>query len=412
METSALVHAVSGDDYNLKTKPKSDASNEANGCMARTGSLSSKRTFLLTRLNTPSDTKTVQNGKLPSPGTHSGFQHSVDSSMFRSMRDHIPEICECLKTGDISEGNDVTYSTVDELLQRSIAKKAFHSESALCDKRFKINAVESESSRITTGHETNERHTEMACCIKPDDQIHLRSFDVESIGTPGGHVYIDNVVDDDNFSLSTDTSSEYDVIDDTSFVISYLDHLHEYTECEICYQEMSLFRRYCCLKPYCESCISTYCQLLVENGNIKFPCPNPDCDTLIYQNEVFARLDKGSKSKLYRNLINANRDPLKKTCPQCSEVMSLCSDVKLNGVQYKKYGLQVTCSRCHFDWCFHCHAPSHKGVTCKQFRKGDKLLKKWAKERNAGQVNARRCPKCKVSSSDIIIQVAEFRNKE
>jgi hypothetical protein len=37
-------------------------------------------------------------------------------------------------------------------------------------------------------------------------------------------------------------------------------------------------------------------------------------------------------------------------------------------------------------------------LTCKQYRKGDRLLKTWAKETNHGQVNAQRCPRCSVSA--------------
>lgn len=43
-----------------------------------------------------------------------------------------------------------------------------------------------------------------------------------------------------------------------------------------------------------------------------------------------------------------------------------------------------------------CHSPWHQQLTCQQYRQGDKLLKLWAKQLNQGQLNAQRCPKCKV----------------
>ncbi|XP_066268228.1 E3 ubiquitin-protein ligase RNF217-like [Branchiostoma lanceolatum] len=56
----------------------------------------------------------------------------------------------------------------------------------------------------------------------------------------------------------------------------------------------------------------------------------------------------------------------------------------------------VECSECNMVWCFPCHAPWHEGVNCRLYQKGDKLLKVWAKEECQGQVNAQRCPKCKI----------------
>ncbi|KPP59274.1 hypothetical protein Z043_122818 [Scleropages formosus] len=56
----------------------------------------------------------------------------------------------------------------------------------------------------------------------------------------------------------------------------------------------------------------------------------------------------------------------------------------------------VQCSRCQFVWCFKCHAPWHEGIKCKDYRKGDKLLRHWASAIEHGQRNAQKCPRCKI----------------
>ena len=58
---------------------------------------------------------------------------------------------------------------------------------------------------------------------------------------------------------------------------------------------------------------------------------------------------------------------------------------------------KVQCVQCSLIWCFQCHSPWHDGIQCKEFRRGDRMLKKWAREVHYGQHNAQQCPSCKVS---------------
>lgn len=60
--------------------------------------------------------------------------------------------------------------------------------------------------------------------------------------------------------------------------------------------------------------------------------------------------------------------------------------------------VQIQCPSCQFVWCFKCHSPWHEGVNCKEYKKGDKLLRHWASEIEHGQRNAQKCPKCKVGN--------------
>ena len=57
---------------------------------------------------------------------------------------------------------------------------------------------------------------------------------------------------------------------------------------------------------------------------------------------------------------------------------------------------KVQCLECNLIWCFQCHSPWHDGIQCKEFRRGDRMLKKWAREVHYGQHNAQQCPSCKV----------------
>ncbi|CAF1502280.1 unnamed protein product, partial [Didymodactylos carnosus] len=104
--------------------------------------------------------------------------------------------------------------------------------------------------------------------------------------------------------------------------------------------------------------------------------------------------------------ILANQNPKSKTCPRCNNLYSLDNSsanatiiqttkkVLKKKNEYKKIPTQVQCSECSFIWCFQCWAPWHDNLTCKQFAKGDKQLRKWLNQKNDEQWNARKCPKC------------------
>lgn len=83
-----------------------------------------------------------------------------------------------------------------------------------------------------------------------------------------------------------------------------------------------------------------------------------------------------------------------KTCPKCSAIKEM--DKKLFQRQ-RTIPRRVMCDECQFIWCFHCHAPWHEKMTCKEYREGEKLLRMWAAKKDHQQQNAQRCPRCKVS---------------
>lgn len=169
-------------------------------------------------------------------------------------------------------------------------------------------------------------------------------------------------------------------------------------ECFVCFEETKLRRRLCCSFPVCDPCLESYLTVQVSQATVKIECINSNCQSYVHRDEILTRLPPRMKSKFYKFLIDANLDPCLKTCPRCSDAVQLDRTL-LKKRNIVKKGLPVVCPRCHLEWCFSCHAPWHKGLTCKEFRKGDHLLKDWAREFHYGQINAQKCPKCKVMCS-------------
>jgi len=192
--------------------------------------------------------------------------------------------------------------------------------------------------------------------------------------------------------------------------------------CHVCFDTVHLHLRPCCRLAVCDPCIHAYVEMqLLSNGNVRIGCPNPDCRSPVYHDEI--RLVLASNPELRdrydRWIVDLNEDPGRKTCPRCCRVTDLDDAMQAVSVStlsltsqptvavpseasdrkstILKNGLKVKCVECQLDWCFSCQAPWHDGLTCKQYRTGDVLLKNWARERlRPGERNAQRCPNCKV----------------
>ncbi|CAL1295463.1 unnamed protein product [Larinioides sclopetarius] len=167
----------------------------------------------------------------------------------------------------------------------------------------------------------------------------------------------------------------------------------EFEECGICLDSQWLYRRACCRFPACSNCLQSYYSSKVEDGQVKIECCNNACNAYVHRDEISARLKIPDKEKFHKLLVLANQDANTKTCPRCSHLTKLLKKPK----QEKDHKFpSVTCPSCHLEWCFNCHAPWHGSLSCKQFRKGDRLLRTWARGRTHGQLNAQKCPKCKI----------------
>lgn len=155
-------------------------------------------------------------------------------------------------------------------------------------------------------------------------------------------------------------------------------------ECGICLETVPLYRRPCCNFPACTPCLKRYYASRVRQNNIQIECCNVRCHQFVSRDEISARLPADSKDHFHRLLVTANVST--KTCPHCNHVTR----------RPKPDNQPLKCAACGGSWCYACHAPWHEGLSCRQFRKGDRLLKAWARTTAHGQVNAQRCPKCKI----------------
>ena len=140
----------------------------------------------------------------------------------------------------------------------------------------------------------------------------------------------------------------------------------------------------------------SYITIQVEEARVKVSCPNDACDRYVHRDEIIVRLSGPTKEKFFRFLVDANKEINVKTCPKCSSVMTVDKE---KVTKPDKMGVMVVCEDCELEWCFVCQAPFHEKLSCKQYRRGDKLLHQWAKENHFGQTNAQKCPKCKVRKS-------------
>ncbi|XP_002400198.2 probable E3 ubiquitin-protein ligase RNF217 [Ixodes scapularis] len=155
-------------------------------------------------------------------------------------------------------------------------------------------------------------------------------------------------------------------------------------ECGICLEVVPLYERPCCAFPACTPCLRRYYASRVRQNSIQIECCNVRCHQFVSRDEISARLPSESKDHFHRLLSTANLST--KTCPHCNYVTK----------RPRLDGAALLCASCGLPWCFACHSPWHEGLSCRQFRKGDRLLKAWARTTAHGQVNAQRCPKCKI----------------
>ena len=212
----------------------------------------------------------------------------------------------------------------------------------------------------------------------------MRNADLDD-GWPDGHEYDVEVPLPEDFDSPPNTPEEP----------TYPMGEQKYAQCQICFEAQILRFRHCCKFAACDNCLQLYFTTQVSQGIVKIECLNTECLVFVHRDEILHKLEKHMKEKFYKFLVDANKEPHIKTCPQCSSVLTVHKH-ELYHPKARKKGLKVTCPDCALVWCFSCQAPWHEGISCKAFRKGDKQLKSWAREYHYGQKNAQRCPKCKV----------------
>ncbi|KAL7888498.1 hypothetical protein AOLI_G00034720 [Acnodon oligacanthus] len=165
--------------------------------------------------------------------------------------------------------------------------------------------------------------------------------------------------------------------------------------CRICLDDGHIRPLHCCQMAVCEQCLKTYISSQVIVGRTDIICPITECSGFLEESVVVAHLATEELAK-YKYFLELSRlDSSTKPCPQCSLFTSL-KGRGLQGSGKAEHKYKVQCSKCQFVWCFKCHAPWHEGLKCREYRKGDKLLRHWASVIEHGQRNAQKCPRCKI----------------
>uniref|UniRef100_A0A672H4J6 RBR-type E3 ubiquitin transferase n=1 Tax=Salarias fasciatus TaxID=181472 RepID=A0A672H4J6_SALFA len=161
--------------------------------------------------------------------------------------------------------------------------------------------------------------------------------------------------------------------------------------CRVCLEETAIASLSCCRKAVCDGCLKLYVSSQV-GGRLGESCPIPECNGNLEEGVVIAHLAKENVAKYQYFLELSQLDSSTKPCPHCSHFTSL----KAHNPNRSEHKYKIQCSNCQFVWCFKCHAPWHNGIKCRDYRKGDKLLRTWASVIEDGQRNAQKCPQCKI----------------
>uniref|UniRef100_UPI0037E7FD64 E3 ubiquitin-protein ligase RNF217 n=1 Tax=Semicossyphus pulcher TaxID=241346 RepID=UPI0037E7FD64 len=162
--------------------------------------------------------------------------------------------------------------------------------------------------------------------------------------------------------------------------------------CRVCLEGKSIAPLPCCRKAVCDECLKLYVSSQVRIAKSYISCPIPECSGYLDEGVVISHLASEDLAK-YRYFLELSQlDSSTKPCPQCTQFTSLMEH-NLNRSEHK---YKIQCSNCQFVWCFKCHAPWHNGLKCRDYRKGDKLLRNWASVIEHGQRNAQKCPQCRI----------------
>ncbi|XP_072107678.1 E3 ubiquitin-protein ligase RNF217 isoform X1 [Mobula birostris] len=166
--------------------------------------------------------------------------------------------------------------------------------------------------------------------------------------------------------------------------------------CRVCLDEKPIRPLPCCKKAVCEECLKRYLSNQVQLGRAEIKCPITECSKYMDESTVISNLPRDDIVKYSYFLELSRVDSSTKPCPQCKHFTTYRRKSNIPTPTKSESKFKIQCSVCQFVWCFKCHSPWHEGLNCKEYRKGDKLLRHWASEIEHGQRNAQKCPKCKI----------------
>uniref|UniRef100_A0A8C4UA56 E3 ubiquitin-protein ligase RNF217 n=1 Tax=Falco tinnunculus TaxID=100819 RepID=A0A8C4UA56_FALTI len=166
--------------------------------------------------------------------------------------------------------------------------------------------------------------------------------------------------------------------------------------CRVCLEEKPIKPLSCCKKAVCDECLKRYLSSQVQLGQADIKCPITECSEHLDETTILYNLPHDDIIK-YKYFLELSRiDSSTKPCPQCKHFTTFRRRGHIPTPAKLENKYKIQCPSCQFVWCFKCHSPWHEGVNCKEYKKGDKLLRHWANEIEHGQRNAQKCPKCKI----------------
>lgn len=166
--------------------------------------------------------------------------------------------------------------------------------------------------------------------------------------------------------------------------------------CRVCLEDKSIKPLPCCKKGVCEECLKRYLSSQVQLGQVEIKCPITECNKHLDESTILYSLPHDDIIK-YKYFLELSRiDSSTKPCPQCKHFTTFKRKSHIPTPTKVESKFKIQCTSCQFVWCFKCHSPWHEGVNCRDYKKGDKLLRHWANEIEHGQRNAQKCPRCKV----------------
>ncbi|KAK7906940.1 hypothetical protein WMY93_015552 [Mugilogobius chulae] len=162
--------------------------------------------------------------------------------------------------------------------------------------------------------------------------------------------------------------------------------------CRVCLETETSPPRPCCGMSVCEECMRLYVSSQVRMAKALVSCPCPECTGFLEEGLLLSLMTNEEVAR-YRYFQELRQlDSSTKPCPQCNHFTTL----KNHTPNRSEHKYKIQCDSCQFLWCFKCHAPWHNGLKCREYRKGDKLLRSWASVIEHGQRNAQKCPQCKI----------------
>uniref|UniRef100_A0A8C5Q7N5 RBR-type E3 ubiquitin transferase n=1 Tax=Leptobrachium leishanense TaxID=445787 RepID=A0A8C5Q7N5_9ANUR len=165
--------------------------------------------------------------------------------------------------------------------------------------------------------------------------------------------------------------------------------------CRLCLEDRILKPLACCKQPLCGECLKIYLNFQVL-CHLDIKCPITECNKHLDESTIVYSLPPDEIMK-YKYFLELSRmDSSTKPCPQCKHFTTFKRKSQILTPAKSDNKFKIQCPSCQFIWCFKCHSPWHEGINCREYKKGDKLLRHWANEIEHGQRNAQKCPKCKV----------------